>query len=405
MKSFCITAFVIIVHFTERKEMDPQEQRTTNLLSLSQRSGVQIIHSVLNECPVWFFYNHTTKQCECYNIYPEIVECINQKAFLKYHYYIYSNESEIILSQSYYYDGNSLNRPAAQPGFIELPSNISELNDYMCGSANRKGFLCSECVDGFGPSATSPKFRCSNCSNTFTKYSVVIYLLSELIPVTIFYLFVLIFQINLTSSPIVGFVLYSQVALCAINYSGVYSIDQLKHFLSIVSVFFGIWNLNFFHSIIPPFCISPKLQIIHIVYLQSVSTIFPFILITITWICIVLYSCDCVIFVRLWRALKKLFPEYVINKVVQNSNRTVIDTFATFFLLSYAKLMFVIFLPFLPVYVHHINDTTLASYTILSQAMNPHENLLHSSHFLPTLVISIPIFLTIILPPVVLLAI
>ena len=69
MKSFCITAFVIIVHFTERKEMDPQEQRTTNLLSLSQRSGVQIIHSVLNECPAWFFYNHTTKQCECYNIY------------------------------------------------------------------------------------------------------------------------------------------------------------------------------------------------------------------------------------------------------------------------------------------------------------------------------------------------
>ena len=41
------------------------------------------------------------------------------------------------------------------PGFISLPDNVSELNDYMCGPMNRKGFVCSECIEGFGPSFTS----------------------------------------------------------------------------------------------------------------------------------------------------------------------------------------------------------------------------------------------------------
>ena len=39
----------------------------------------------------------------------------------------------------------------SEPGFISLPENVSELNDYMCGPMNRKGLVCSECIDGFGP--------------------------------------------------------------------------------------------------------------------------------------------------------------------------------------------------------------------------------------------------------------
>ena len=35
--------------------------------------------------------------------------------------------------------------------FIELPTNLSELNEYMCGALNRKGFQCSEFMhmDGY----------------------------------------------------------------------------------------------------------------------------------------------------------------------------------------------------------------------------------------------------------------
>ena len=37
---------------------------------------------------------------------------------------------------------------------IQLPQNLSQLNDFMCGPLNRKGFVCSECADGFGPAVT-----------------------------------------------------------------------------------------------------------------------------------------------------------------------------------------------------------------------------------------------------------
>ena len=39
--------------------------------------------------------------------------------------------------------------------YVLLPDNISELNSYMCGLMNRKGPLCSQCIDGFGPALTS----------------------------------------------------------------------------------------------------------------------------------------------------------------------------------------------------------------------------------------------------------
>ena len=46
-------------------------------------------------------------------------------------------------------DGHNI----SEPGFISLPENVSELNDYMCGPMNRKGLVCSECIDGYGTSA------------------------------------------------------------------------------------------------------------------------------------------------------------------------------------------------------------------------------------------------------------
>ena len=169
-----ITTLIIIIHAvtcqeTEVNLLRAQSMATTDLLP--QDSKVQSV-----QCSLWFFYNSTTGQCECYsdknnvllNLYPETVKCIKQRAFLKYSYYMtYSSKKGIFLSYIFYYDKSGFIEPASQPGYIELPSNISDLNEYMCGPTNRKGILCSECIDGFGPSATSPKFMCSNCKNAF----------------------------------------------------------------------------------------------------------------------------------------------------------------------------------------------------------------------------------------------
>ena len=81
-------------------------------------------------------------------------------------------------------------------GYIKLPDCISELNDYMCGPMNRKGLLCKECIDHFGPSLTSVGYHCSNCTDAW--YGVPLYLFLEFVPITLFYLAILTFRICLT---------------------------------------------------------------------------------------------------------------------------------------------------------------------------------------------------------------
>ena len=93
--------------------------------------------------------------------------------------------------------------------YVQLPDNISELNDYMCGPMNRKGRVCSECIDGFAPSVTSIGYECSNCTDTW--YGVPLYLFLEFVPITMFYLAVLVFQISVTSAPMTCCVMYSQL--------------------------------------------------------------------------------------------------------------------------------------------------------------------------------------------------
>ena len=195
-----------------------------------------------------------SKQCD----YP--ITCADQTAQLGYNLCMtYENETTISVGFCPYFDLSNYN--ISEPGLISLPDNISELNDYMCGSMNRKGTLCSECIDGHGPSVTSTKFRCSDCSNAW--YSVLLYLLLELVPVTIFYLIVLFFQLNLTSAPMISFIVYSNIILLSIHLN-VPNLDQFQIEQKILAISYSIWTLDFFRYIIPPFCVSPNLKIIHV---------------------------------------------------------------------------------------------------------------------------------------------
>ena len=68
-------------------------------------------------------------------------------------------------SSCQYFEPEGYNVTSSQ--HILLPRNLSQLNDYMCtcGPLNRKGLVCSECADGFGPSVTSFGYKCVNCTD------------------------------------------------------------------------------------------------------------------------------------------------------------------------------------------------------------------------------------------------
>ena len=216
------------------------------------------------------------------------------------------DEATNTLSASFcsYFELSGHNTSDFAPGFINLPdnNNISELNDYMWGPMNRKGLVCSECIDGYGSSVTPPNFRCADCSNAW--YCIPLYLLLELVPVTVFYLVVLIIQINLTSAPMISFIFYGNITLFYLNFNVI--IDQSQAYVTFLTLFYGIWSLDFLRYAIPPFCVSPRLKIIHVLYLQNISTVFPYVLVLLTWLCIELYSRDYKIATRPWQLLNRV---------------------------------------------------------------------------------------------------
>ena len=356
------------------------------------------------QCPFLFYYNNITKQCECLNslfdTFDTVVKCANGRALLRNKYCMtYEEEaSTISLSLCTYFVFNG--HITSEPGFIDLPDNISELNDYMCGSMNRKGIVCSECIDGYGPSATSPNFRCSDCTNAW--YGMPLYLLLELVPVTIFYLIVLIFQLNITSAPMLSFVFYSNIVVFVINnVNALQNLSQNQSFSTIVAIFYGIWTLDFFRYSVPPFCISPNLKITHVLLLQSISTIFLLILIAITWIFIELHSRDYKIIVWPWQLLNRVFFTHI--NVKWNSSRTVVDAFATSFLLSFSKVTLMLLFPLYPLRINNLNNVEL-SFSVTIHSLTDPTVVFVSKEHLPFAVISIAIFLFTVIPLVVLIS-
>ena len=160
----------------------------------------------------WFCFNSTTKTYNCLygdNIH---IKCSDSGPLLKLGYCAtYSEDTGLVtVAKCPYFQMNGYNLTATgNQYYIQLPKTLTELNDSMCGPMNRKGIVCSECIDGFGPSVTSIGYTCVNCTDAW--YRVPLFLVLLFAPITFFYLFILIFQISMTSPPMPCFIMHAQV--------------------------------------------------------------------------------------------------------------------------------------------------------------------------------------------------
>ena len=98
--------------------------------------------------------------------------------------------------------------------YIQLPSNVSLLNELMCGPLNREGTLCGKCKNGYGTALYSYTLECSRCWGH--GYGWVLYYFLELFPITVMYFLVVIFHIRATSSPLSALVFMSQIVVYTI---------------------------------------------------------------------------------------------------------------------------------------------------------------------------------------------
>ena len=229
---------------------------------------------------------------------------------------------------------------------ILLPQSFSQLNDYMCGPMNTKGTVCSECADGFAPSFTSFGSKCVSCHDTW--YGVPLFICLELVPITFFYFIILVFQISFATAPMPCFIMYAQfivtsLYLCRFNDNAslkalLFTHDgNLKLDMKTIDMIYGVFNLDFFRLFLPPLCINNKMKFIHIFLFGYISALYPFLLITLTWISIELHGHNFRPLVWLWRPFHRCFVS--LRRTWDESN-DIIDVFVTFFLLSYSRCLY-----------------------------------------------------------------
>ena len=241
-----------------------------------------------------------------------------------------------------------------QDGYYVLPSTLQELDQFFCKPLKRTGRLCGECEDGYGVPVYSYDNQCVSCDEKKWPVNMILYLLAELLPLTLFFALVIVFNISITSGPAKAFVFFSQmITLPTVMYTVREQINILTNdnsqmesaLLSLYVLPYSIWNLDFFRTVLPPFCLTPHLSTIDVMALAYISALYSLLLIVVVYTCIELHASNCrpvaYVCMPLCRCLSRLRRNWKIQT-------SFIDAFATFLVLSYTKLCSVSFLLLVP---------------------------------------------------------
>ena len=233
--------------------------------------------------------------------------------------------------------------------YIPLPDSPTQLiNNSICTQFHRVGLLRCDCEEGYSPFVLLYNLSCARCPDgheNWWKFSFVGFM-----PFTFFYFFVVLFNINVTSSHLHRVVGFSQAVSMPILTCGLMlAFIQEQVILKAVKVFYSFWNLHLFCSVIPDVSLNvTNLQALAMEYLVHYIPIS-------SYFAIKLYDRKIHIIVTAWKSFQSVFYIFQKSWIVETS---LIDTFATFFLLSYVKIMNVTMDLLFPTKIHQLGSNT-----------------------------------------------
>ena len=309
------------------------------LLSLTEQTTAQ-----QDICPLWFIPGNTSSTgCSCQSLYPD-VWCGSNYSLLHLGYCMtYNSENGVTAVRPCPFIGHYNTTSVDYVFYIQLSSNVPNIS--MCGPLNREGPLCGKCKDGYGIALYSYTLECSKCWGH--GYGWVLYFFLELFPITVLYFLVVIFHIRATSSPLSALVFMSQIVVYTIRLNiplNMYVENLLTGFpyvaVKLLLVLCGIWSLDFFRAVIPPFCVSSNIKTVHALALEYLVAFYPIFLISITYIFIKLHDNNFRPVVWLWKPFHRRFAYF---RRRWDSTASIINAFTTFLLLSFSKILFVSF--------------------------------------------------------------
>ena len=141
----------------------------------------------------------------------------------------------------------------------------------------------------------SYRYECVECLGSI--YGWLLYFTLVLVPVTSFFLVIVICNIRATAAHMNAFICIVQITLYSIN-----CLISAFHtnFDKFVMTLLGIWNLDFFQYTFPPFCIDKNYSTLRVLSFGYINAFYPLALLIITYICIELYDKNYRLFKAVW---------------------------------------------------------------------------------------------------------
>lgn len=174
----------------------------------------------------------------------------------------------------------------------DLPAvaDVAKLSDAVC-DGNREGILCGKCRKGFSTYYHSPNYKCG--WNNLCKIGWLFYILSEILPVTLVFSAIILYDIPLTSGLISGFILYTQVIETILQGSSSSTAisPSIKALSDVHGFFYQMFQLQFFVHDKLSFCIWKGQNALDVLAINYFTSLYAFILLV--SIILMLRYCNC----------------------------------------------------------------------------------------------------------------
>ena len=209
---------------------------------------------------------------------------IHFQAYLHYGYWMGydSNETEYGLLTAYCPTGFCFHERGYELYYL-LPPNASReaLDKLVCGTY-RTGILCGKCRNGSSVHYHTENFNCGK--NEFCKVGWLFYIISELVPVTVIFVLVMIFNVSFTSGATNGFIFFAQVMdSLQVTASGFIWFPSMQYtFTKAHRFIYRLFNLDFFSTNELSFCLWEGATTLDVVAFKFVTVAYALLLVLAT---------------------------------------------------------------------------------------------------------------------------
>ena len=296
-------------------------------------------------CPdTWFVPTGANHTCQCGDTLNGIVACDKDTREVKvadcYCITFDGTRNTVVLSQCLF---NCLNvtKTYSDSIYHPVPRDIvnGDKNNSVCGYLHRTGTSCGSCVEGYYPAVYSYNFECMNCENAHLS-SWPTYILIAYLPLTLFIIFILVFRVSVVSPKLYGVVSMLQTVASPLNIrvlSGAAQYNPVVNIMAqIVLTFLGIWNLDFFRTLLPGVCL--RINSLQVLALDYMIAVYPMVVTVVAFTILELHNRG---FKPVMCMLRPFYSVFARFRKEWNVRTSLIDAFVTFFILSTTKLFHV----------------------------------------------------------------